>query len=166
MDNKNINVKCNKDSHIWENYLKELKTSGHRISACINKMLVFAANNDVLDIQRSINERNNETKQYGYDIPTHFDLLADEIEQIKWKFPQDTTPKPSWYDLYFQNNENGTRNGGHVLILKTEAGYTCFFWYYQIPPKEINRSISFSCETLPDLLEILESVLYDYDLIK
>ncbi len=165
MDNKNINVKCNKDSHIWENYLKELKTSGHRISACINKMLVFAANNDVLDIQQSINERNNETKQYGYDIPTHFDLLADEIKQIKRRFPQDTTPKPSWYDLYFQNKKDDEKLGGHVLILKTEAGYTCFFWHYQIPPKELNGTMRFSCENLTDLLDILESVLYNYNLI-
>ena len=164
MENKNINVKCSQDSHIWEDYLKELKNSGHRLSACIDKMLVFAANHDAMDIQRFINERNNETKQCGYDIPKHGELLESEIEEIKRRFPHERTPKPSWYDLYFQNNENDIRHGGHALILKTEAGYTCFFWYYQMPPKEMGRTMSFSCENFSDLLDILESVLYDYNL--
>lgn len=166
MANKYINVRCNSNSHIWEDYLKELKNNhGFIISACINEMLVFAANNDVLNIQQSINARNNETNCRGYDIPKHGELLAAEIEEIKLRFPHKRTPKPSWYDLYFQNKKDDEKLGGHVLILKTEAGYTCFFWHYQIPPKELNGTMRFSCENLTDLLDILESVLYNYNLI-
>ena len=171
IEQKTIIVRCSPDSHVWMDYIKALKDKrGTYIGASLDMMLVHAANCDVLNIQDGINAKNGQAEKYGYKMPKHYPLLENEIYDIKrWTkrwLPSEEDATASWYNLYFKDEDEEDPRGGNVMILKTDGGFTCFFWYYKMPAKEITRSTKFSSESLGDILDILDSVLYDYDLAR